>query len=76
MSYQDLRGLLLAEVPDLGKPVTEDGHTELVKDDGWAKEYHHVEAGELVLVDQCDISYILRTHQQPCSSLSHFYQES
>ena len=33
----------------------------LVKDDGWAQECHHVNAGVLVLLDKSDISYIYLT---------------
>ena len=47
----------MAEVKDLGKPrvldaMVKDMHSMLVEYVGWAKERHHVEEGELVLVDQ------------------------
>ena len=51
-------GVLLAEIPDLGKPgvldaVVEDMKAVLVEDVGWAKEGHHVEECVLVLMYQC-----------------------
>ena len=51
------KGVLLAEVPDLGEPrvfqaMVEDVNSMLVEDVRWAQHSNHVEEGELVLVDQ------------------------
>ena len=50
-------GVLVAEESDLGKPripdaMMENMYTVLVENIVWSKERHHVEEGELVLVDQ------------------------
>ena len=51
-------GVLLGEISDLSEPgvldaMVEDIEAMLVENVAWTKEGHHVEEGELVLMDQC-----------------------